>query len=73
MKDWVKNKNIAYGEGDTIPQLLLKVKVLDLLKVFKIEQASEEHCKKNKLIVILQLPVGGKGSVEERNVQSEGC
>ena len=37
MQDWLKNKNIAYGEGDTIPQLLLKVKVLYLLKVFEIE------------------------------------
>ena len=33
MQDWVKNKNIAYGEGDTIPQFLLKVKVLDVPKV----------------------------------------
>ena len=46
MQNWLKNKNIAYGEGDTIPQLLLKVKVLDLSKVFEIEQASEEYCKK---------------------------
>ena len=22
IQDWLKNKNIAYGEGDTIPQLL---------------------------------------------------
>ena len=58
MQDWLKNKNIAYGKSDTIPQLLLKVKVLDLLKVFEIEQATEEYCKKNnKSIVILQLPV----------------
>ena len=39
-----------------IPQLLLKVKVLGLLKVFEIEQATEEYCK-NRSIVILQLPV----------------
>ena len=60
MQDWLKNKNIAYGiaygEGDTIPQLLLKVKVLDLLKVFEIEQATEEILLK-KSIMILQLPV----------------
>ena len=52
MKDWLKNKNIAY----TISQLLLKV--LDVPKVFEIEQATEQYCKKNnKSIVILRLPV----------------
>ena len=58
MRDWLNNKNIAYGEGDTIPQLLLKVKLLDVQKVFEIEHATEEYCKKkSKSIVILQLPV----------------
>ena len=46
MQNWLKNKNIGYGEGDTIPQLLLKVKLLDVLKVFEIEQATGEYCKK---------------------------
>ena len=46
MRDWLNNKNIAYGEGDTIPQLLLKVKLLDVPKVFEIEHATEEYCKK---------------------------
>ena len=44
MQDWLNNKNIAYDEGDTIPQLLLKVKVLNVPKVFEIEQATEEYC-----------------------------
>ena len=52
------HNNIAYGEGDTIPQLLLKVKVFDVPKVFEIEQATGEYCKKNdKSIVFLRLPV----------------
>ena len=46
MRDWLNNKNIAYCEGDTIPQLLLKVKLLDVPKVFEIERATEEYCKK---------------------------
>ena len=46
MQDWLNNKNIAYGEGDTILQLLVKVNVLDVPKVFEIEQATEEYCKK---------------------------
>ena len=59
MQDWLKIKNIAYGEGDTIPQLFLKG--LDSLKVFEIEQATEEYHKKSKSIVNLQFKGGGGG------------
>ena len=87
MQDWLKDKTIAYnyGEDDTIPQLLLKVKVLDVPKAFEIKQATEEYCKS---IVILRLPVThsvlnateliwanvkGGGSEEEQKVRNERC
>ena len=67
MQDWLKNENTACGEDDTIPQLLLKVKVLDVPKVFEIEQATEEHDR-----VDMGKCQGG-GSKEEQNVQNEEC
>ena len=48
MQDWLKNKNIAYGEGDTIPQLLLKVKMLDVLKMFESNRQQQNTIKKSK-------------------------